>query len=377
MLKSVLIKDTDIWDVATHTKKHGDILVEQGVIKAVEEDIPSGVAAAVIDGGGCFATTGWIDSHAHLYYDYGCIGIDPQRYQVPKGVTYGLDQGTAGADNYEHYREYVLYNTDMKIKNFLNISCIGMPLVSFELLDYSNLDIGKFKDIYRKYSDEIAGIKLRITERMCVGNAKNALMAARNLADELSIPIFLHATDCVMETEEILSLLRPGDTFTHTYAKTNSGILSQDGKVMECVKDARKRGIYFDAGHGVASLAFEVLEKALAEGFYPDTIGTDLHTVNIKTPVVDLSTTVSKFLYYGMKLEDALDTVTVNPYNQYHLTDKSIQIKVGEEADFVIWQMKTGKISYYDCEGACINANQWIVPRYTVLGNKVFTLRKD
>ena len=377
MLRSVLVKDVDIWDVLTHTMSHSDILVEDGIIQEVDADIPVGNISAVIDGEGCFVTTGWIDTHAHLYYDYGCIGIDPQHYQVPKGVTYGLDQGTAGAGNYEHYREYVLYNTDMKIKNFLNISKIGMPLVSFELLDFeSNLDKILFSKIYQKYPEEILGIKLRITERMCRGNARNALMAARELGDELNLPIFLHATDCVMSMEEILSHLKAGDTLTHTYAKTTSGILGENGKVLDCVRMARDRGIYFDTGHGVASLAFEVLEKALADGFYPDTISTDLHTVNIKTPVIDLPTTVSKFLYYGMKLEDALDTVTVNPYKQYNLQNKTMKIAPGEEADFVVWRKEKGKISYYDCEGASINASEWLVPQYTVFGKKVFTPRK-
>lgn len=376
MIESVLVKNAEIVNPEDASRCAGDILVEHGVVTVVAEKIAERNCGCVIDAAGCFVTPGWVDAHAHLYYDYGCIGIDPQQYQLPKGVTYGLDQGTAGADNYGHYREYVLFNTDMRVKNFLNISRIGMPLVSFELLDYSNLDRGAFSAVCRKYPDEIAGIKLRITERMCTGNARNALTAARELADELRLPIFLHATDCVMPTEEILALLRAGDTFTHSFARTSSGILDENGKVRGGVLEARKRGVLFDTGHGVASLSFAILERALSEGFYPDTISTDLHTVNIKSPVIDLPTTLSKFLHYGLSLDEALTRVTVNPVRQYGLSDKSLRVKAGERADFAVWRLERGKFSYYDCEGACINADRRVAPLYTVLGRKVFTPRK-
>ena len=378
MLHSVLVKDIAIWDILTHTLSHGDILVEDGVIQSIRPEIPDRDVSVRIDGRGCFATTGWIDAHAHLYYDNGCIGINPQLYQVPNGVTYGLDQGTTGADNYEQYREYVLYSTDMKIKSFLNIAKVGIPLGTYELLDFEhNLDKQKFIETYRKYPNEMIGVKLRITGKMCIANARKALEVARQLGDALEIPISLHVTNCVMPMEEILNLLRTGDTFTHTYAKTTPGILGEDGHVRRCVCQARERGIYFDVGHGVTSLSFEVLEKALADGFYPDTIGTDLHMGSLKTPVIDLPTTVAKFLYYGMKLEDVLDAVTVNAYRQYKLTDKTMKISPGEEADFVIWKKETGEFRCCDCEGTCINVREWLAPQYTVLGCKVFTPRKS
>jgi dihydroorotase len=113
MLSSYLFKNANILDVYTGKYDKKDILVEDRVITQIGDAINK-KTQAVIDAQGLVVTPGWMDTHAHLYYDHDCIGIDPQIYWVAEGVTYGIDQGSAGADNYENYREYVLYNTDIK-----------------------------------------------------------------------------------------------------------------------------------------------------------------------------------------------------------------------------------------------------------------------
>ena len=44
------------------------------------------------------------------------------------------------------------------------------------------------------------------------------------------------------------------------------------------------------------------MERAMAQGFFPDTISSDLHIGNVDRTVYDLLTTLSKFLHLGMTL---------------------------------------------------------------------------
>ena len=62
------------------------------------------------------------------------------------------------------------------------------------------------------------------------------------------------------------------------------------------MRDARARGVLFDVGHGMGSFSFRVARAALAGGFAPDTISSDVHKLCIDGPAFDQVTTLSKFL---------------------------------------------------------------------------------
>ena len=78
------------------------------------------------------------------------------------------------------------------------------------------------------------------------------------------------------------------------------------------VLEARKRGVMFDIGHGKGSFAFKTARAMLANGFLPDTISSDVHTLCIDGPAFDQVTTMSKFLCLGMPLTDVIAATTVN-----------------------------------------------------------------
>ena len=79
------------------------------------------------------------------------------------------------------------------------------------------------------------------------------------------------------------------------------------------VLEAKKRGVYFDIGHGQGSFSWTVAELCAEQGFWPDAISTDLHSGNIHGPAYDLPTVMSRFLYLGMPLYDVVRAVTVTP----------------------------------------------------------------
>ena len=110
-----------------------------------------------------------------------------------------------------------------------------------------------------------------------------------------------------------MELMKPGDVITHCYNRHTLGILDQAGKVKQSVREARARGVLFDVGHGLGSFNFEAASKALADGFVADTISTDIYNLNLKGPVFDLPTTMSKMMHLGMSFDDVLTRTTAAP----------------------------------------------------------------
>jgi dihydroorotase len=61
--------------------------------------------------------------------------------------------------------------------------------------------------------------------------------------------------------------------------------------ILKEVVEAQHHGIIFDCAHGRSHFSFPLIEKALEQGFLPDTISTDLtFTSATSGPVFDLPT---------------------------------------------------------------------------------------
>src|SRR5258708_26612432 len=108
---------------------------------------------------------------------------------------------------------------------------------------------------------------------------------------------------------------KPGDIVTHCYHGRANGIMGQEKQfVLKEVVEAQRHGIIFDCAHGRNHFSFRMIEKALDQGFLPDTISTDLTTTSAtRGPVWDMPTTMSKLLHFGMSLEEVLRRSTSAP----------------------------------------------------------------
>ena len=89
----------------------------------------------------------------------------------------------------------------------------------------------------------------------------------------------------------------------------------------------------FDVGHGEGSFAYHVARSALAQGFPPDTISSDLHAHNVDGPVFDQATTLSKLLHLGMPLEDVIRAATSTPAAAVRREARIGALAAGREAD--------------------------------------------
>ena len=72
--------------------------------------------------------------------------------------------------------------------------------------------------------------------------------------------------------------LRPGDISTHMF-RGPVPYVDANGKLLDYLKEARARGVLFDVGPWRRQLRVSHLPcRPSEQGFYPDTISTDLHT---------------------------------------------------------------------------------------------------
>jgi dihydroorotase len=139
--------------------------------------------------------------------------------------------------------------------------------------------------------------------------------------------------------------------------------------VKRAVLDARERGVLFDIGHGKGSFAFKTARAMLANGFYPDTISSDIHQLCIDGPAFDQVTTLSKFLCMGMPLSDVIATSTVNAAMALRRPELG-SLKPGSAGDATLISVKEGQFDYEDVVGEHLIGDRKIVSEGVVVGGR-------
>jgi predicted amidohydrolase len=120
------------------------------------------------------------------------------------------------------------------------------------------------------------------------------------------------------------------------------------GKLQPWMGAARRRGVLFDLGHGGGSFLWPVATKAMAQGFPPDTISTDLHSSSIMIPESDMPNCISKLMALGMTLQDGILRSTVNPARAIHRFPELGTLGEGRVADVAVFRLATGAFAYKD-----------------------------
>ena len=93
--------------------------------------------------------------------------------------------------------------------------------------------------------------------------------------------------------------LRPGDIYTHMYSGLRH---EQDPATLgpsKALIEGRKRGIYFDVGHGGGSFKWSLAVPMIKDGFIPDSISTDLHVDSMNSAMKDELNVADKILAAG------------------------------------------------------------------------------
>jgi dihydroorotase len=163
--------------------------------------------------------------------------------------------------------------------------------------------------------------------------------------------------------------LRPGDISTHMF-RGPVPYVDASGKLLAYLKQARTRGVLFDVGHGGGSFVFRNAVPAIAQGFYPDTISTDLHTGSMNGAMMDMVTTMSKVLVMGVPLQEVVRQSTVNAAAAIRHPELG-HLSVGAEADVAVLRLLQGSFRYADGSRGTLDGDRRLMCEMTVKGGQV------
>ena len=115
--------------------------------------------------------------------------------------------------------------------------------------------------------------------------------------------------------------------------------------------EARRRGVLFDMVHGGGSFLWPVASRAMAQGFPPDTISTDLHALSVMIPQSDMPNCISKMMTLGMRLQEAIERSTVNPARAIKRFPELGTLSEGSVADLAVFELRSGVFAFKDAWG--------------------------
>jgi dihydroorotase len=333
-----------------------DLGFRGGRIAAIGKDLsPGDGAAQAFDATGCIVTPGLIDLHTHVYDKGTSLGVDPMRLFHRGAVTTLVDTGSAGPGNFAGFRSQLIERIPVRVLAYLNISFAGIYGFSKRVMVGESGDMRLMApfdtvEVARANRDLVVGIKVRVGRNASGFSGLAPLRIARQVADELAMPMMVHIDEPPPMLDEVLPLLRKGDILTHAFRPFPNCPTTSDGKVHDCVVEARARGVIFDIGHGMGSFSFAVARTMLANGFAPDCISSDVHALSIEGPAFDLLTTMSKFLCLGLPLVDVVRCATHAPAIALHRPELG-SFTQGCAGDASILRHETGTFDFVDSVG--------------------------
>jgi len=314
MTHDLVLRGGRVMDPAQGIDRVTDVAFAGGRVAAIGDAL----AGPARDVTGCIVTPGLIDLHTHVYWGGTALGVDPDAYAASSAVTTCVDTGSAGPGNFAGFRAHVIARAQVRVLAFLHVSFAGIfafsPTVAVgESHDMRLMAAREAVAVARANPDVIAGIKVRIGRHASGPSGIAPLAVALDVADATGLPLMAHIDEPPPSYAEVVAQLRPGDILTHCFRPFPNAPVHGDGHLREAVHAARSRGVLFDLGHGMGSFSWGTARAALAAGFAPDTISSDVHAMCIDGPAHDLLTTMTKCLALGMTRPDVVAAATRAP----------------------------------------------------------------
>jgi len=369
---SLLIKGGHVIDPKNGRSARLDVAIQGTRIAKVAPDIPASQAARVANAQGLYVVPGLIDIHAHVYAGTGVRALTgdssvyPDGFSFRTGVTTLVDAGSSGWRNFEDFRQRVIDRAQTRVLAFVNIVGNGMSPAGED--DNAEMQASQAAAIAKKHKDVVVGFKTA----HYAGEGWPSVDGALNAGKATGLPMMVDFGYITLN-RNLRTLLgdkmRAGDIYTHCYSG-HRGELGEDGKTNPAFLAGRKRGVFFDVGHGGGSFYWNIASPLTEQGFWPDSISTDLHTGSMNAGMKDMANVMSKFLTLGAKFEDVIKWSTWNPAKQIHRPDLG-HLDEGAEADIAILGLETGKFGFIDSAGAVRSGDKRIVAEVTVRAGKV------
>jgi len=351
-----------------------DLAIKDGKIAKVAITIPSEQATKVIDAEGLIVTPGLIDIHTHVFvgskpetFADGFLSVSPDDFTLKAGVTTVVDAGTSGWRNFPVFKEHVIDKSKTRVLAFLNIAGNGMSGSPAEQ-DVSDMDAYMTSLVIKEYPDIIVGVKIG----HYAGSDWAPFDRAIDAAARSNTPLFVECHLPQFSLEDQLKKMRPGDIITHSFEKIEERmpIVDSNGKLRSFVKDAQKRGILFDLGHGGAGFWFSVAQPAMKEGLPPNSFGSDLHRFSMNAGMKDMLNIMSKYMAMGLSLQDVVQRASWNAASSIHKYDLG-NLSEGNVADIAVLRVRDGHFGFIDAGGNVIPGTKKLEAELTLRNGKI------
>lgn len=374
----LLLRGGLLMDPASRRTGTADVAIQGGVVAALG-DLSGHSADREADVTGLIVTPGLVDMHAHVYPR---LPFDPDSLpcllpDVPAlrcGVTTVVDAGTCGEADFPKFYEDVIRRAKVRVFAFVNIFEHGMLRLAEEGR-CAALHPQRAAAVAAAYPGVAVGIKSAhyrpfppFDEARPAWASVDAALEAGELAG-LPAMLDVFPDAAARSYPDILARMRPGDIHAHVFAPHIPSLDAQ-GQVAPWMWAARERGVRFDLAHGGKSFAFAHARPAIAQGFYPDAISSDLYAATALGPAISLPHVMGKCLALGMPLEAVVQRATQAPAQLLRLPDAG-SLAVGARADVAVFRMVREPVGFTDATGLRLPASQYLDCRMTVLAGDV------
>lgn len=341
MTIDLLIHAGRVLCTATGRDGPGAVAVRDGRI--VEAGIGAD-AREVLEFPDAMLVPGLVDLHAHPARGGSKYGICPDRYMLPTGVTTALSQGDAGALTWAAYRDDVVRGCRTRVRMALNLSARGEATALACYGDPADVDVAACVATLAEAGDDIWGISVNLSRFSCgPTDPRWVFDRALEAAARSGKPLMFGAREDVdWPVAEQLAMLRPGDVVTYCYMASRS-LLDGRTRVHPAARAARARGVIFDVGHGTAAYDPEVARIAIADGFPPDTVSSDMYVAHIGRPARhDLPLVISQLISAGLPEHAAFAAATHRPARLLGLAGEIGTLAPGACADLAVLRLSDG-----------------------------------
>lgn len=374
----MIIRNGQVFDSVNAKFEKKDIGIHQGVFVALDEDTQSNNE---VDAEGNYVVPGIIDEHAHLNLYGTIIGANADTVCIPNGITTACDGGTCGASNFEQFYMSNIIRYESTVYSYLNVSTFGNKSLCKHEEDHDPADFREdlIDSLFEKYPQVLRGLKVRMCKETLGDHGISPLHVGIEMSEHLKAkgyhcPVAIHYDDLPenVTVKELFGTMRKDDVIAHVFQTKAETIFDENGKIKDCVWDAKKRGVYMDDCHGRVHWSYPNLQNAFSQSFYPDIISSDLVRVSEYTrPGFSLLYAMSVNSAAGMPTEKILQSVTYTPAKSLGIEEKAGVIREGAPADVAILDIRDVKDkTFTDNYGNSISGNKLFVPLMTVKGGR-------
>ncbi len=238
----------------------------------------------------------------------------------------------------------------------------------------NDMDPKKAAETALANKEHIVGFKLAHFHDSSWTPVERLLEAGRTANMPVIVDFGGHDSHLPLSIEKLFTqYLRPGDIYTHVYTELKRRDPIVDLKTRQLrpfALPAQKKGIIFDVGFGGGSFNFNQAIPAIKAGFYPNTMGTDLHIGSMNGAMKDQLNVLSIFLAMGMDIPAVIARSTWAPAQAIKREDLG-NLSVGSVADIAVIGVRTGKFGFRDIEGNRQEGKQKLECELTLKGGRV------